>query len=182
MHRLSHYREFIVCMGASDNCSTNISELLHISNVKDAYRASNQVNFMRQVRVHNNRHTALDYIQQTLQCLALQGWHDKDSTATLNLIRAAEKQRYTRHAQRNRILAGESELLFRPELSHLQTYQLSRICALSPTCKRISISQAATLFNIPTLSTQIRYFLYRIWGHDAVSLLWGAGEDFKYEV
>ena len=114
--------------------------------------------------------------------LALQGWHDKDSAAILNLIHAAEKRRYTRRAQRNRILAGESELLFRPELPHPQTYQLSRICAPSPTCKRISISQAATLFNIPTLPTQIRHFLYRIWGHDAVSLLWGAGEDFKHEV
>ena len=62
---------FIVRMGASDNFSTDISELLHISNVKDAYRASNRVNFMRQVLAHNDRHTALDYMHQTLRWLAL---------------------------------------------------------------------------------------------------------------
>ena len=56
------------------------------------------------------------------------------------------------------------------------------ICTSSPTCKRISISQAATLVNIPTLPTQIRDFLYCTWGHDAECLLWGAREDFKYEV
>ena len=182
MHLLSHYREFIIRMGASDNFSTDISELLHISNIKDAYRASNRVNCMRQVLANNDGHTALDYMHQTLRWLALQGWHDNDSAAILDLVRAAEKRRYTRRARQNRILAGESELFFRPECPHPQTYQLSRICAPSPTCKRISISQAATLFNIPTLPTLIRHFLYRIWGHDAVSLLWGAGEDFKHEV
>ena len=52
MHLLSHYRKFIIRMGASDNVSTDMSELLHISNVKDAYRASNRINFMHQVLAH----------------------------------------------------------------------------------------------------------------------------------
>lgn len=182
MHLLSHYREFISRMGAPDNFSTDISELLHISNVKEAYRASNRVSFMRQVLAHNDRHTALDYMHQTLRWLALQGWHDKDSAAILNLISTAEKRRSTRRAQQNRILAGESEPFFQPELPHLQTYQHSRICAPSPTYKRMSLSQAATIFNIPTLPTLVRHHLYRIWGHDAVSLLWGSGDDFKREV
>ena len=99
MHLLSHYHEFIVRMGASDNFSTDISELLHISNVTDACRASNRVNFICQVLAHNNRHTALDYMHQTLRWLALQGWHDKDSAATLNLRCAADKRRYTRCAR-----------------------------------------------------------------------------------
>ena len=83
MHLLSHYGEFIIRMGASDNFSNDISELLNISKVKDAYRASNRVNFMRQVLAHNDRHSALDYMHQMLRWLALQGWHDKDSAAIL---------------------------------------------------------------------------------------------------
>ena len=55
MRLLSHYREFNIRMGASDNFSTDISELLHISNVKDSYRACNRVNFMRQVLAHNDK-------------------------------------------------------------------------------------------------------------------------------
>ena len=66
MYLLSHYRECIIRMGAPDNISTDILKLLHISNVKDAYRASDRVNFMRQVLAHNDRHTALDYMHQTL--------------------------------------------------------------------------------------------------------------------
>ena len=37
MHLLSYYQEFIIRIGASDNFSTYISELLHISNEQDAY-------------------------------------------------------------------------------------------------------------------------------------------------
>ena len=106
MHLLSHYRECIIRMGASDNFSTDISQLLHISNVKYSYRASNQVNFMCQVLAHNDRQTAFDYIHQTLRWLALQGWHDKDSAVILNLICAAEKQRFPRRARKIEFLLG----------------------------------------------------------------------------
>ena len=106
MHLLSHYREFIIRMGACDNFSTNISELLNISNIKDAYRASNRVNFMRQVVAHNDRHTALDNMHQMLRWLALQGWHDKETAAILNMIRAAEIRRYTMHARKLEFLLG----------------------------------------------------------------------------
>ena len=124
-HLLRHYREFMIRMDVSDN----------FSNAKDAYQATNRVNFMRQVLAHNDRHTTLYYMYQTLQWLALQGWHDKDSKVILNPIRAAEKWKYTRRAWQNRILAGESELVSYPKLLHPQIYQHSRSCALSPTCK-----------------------------------------------
>jgi hypothetical protein len=61
---LSHYCEFITRMGASDYFSTEISELLQISNVEEAYRASNGVNFMLQLLQHNDRYTAMDYLEQ----------------------------------------------------------------------------------------------------------------------
>ena len=67
MHLLSHYWEFIIRMGTSENFSNEISELLYISNVQDAYRARNCVISMRQVLAHNDRHTALDYIHQILR-------------------------------------------------------------------------------------------------------------------
>ena len=182
MHLLSHYQEFISRMGAPDNFSTDISELLHISNGKAAYRASNRVNFLLQILAHNDRHTALDYMHMTLRWLALKGWYDKDTATTLNLINASEKRRCTRHAQQNRILAGEPEPFFRPNLPPSQPYQLSSICARSPVFKRMSVAQAAVFFDIPTLPTLVRHHLNQIWGHDAVGLLWGAGDDFKHEV
>ena len=183
MHLLSHYREFITRMGATDNFSTDISELLHISNVKVAYRATNRVTFMPQVLAYNDRHTALDYMHLALRSLALKGWYDKDSAAILNLISTAEKRRSTtRQARQNRILAGEQEPFFVPDLPPPQPYQPSKICAQSQTFKRMSLAQAAATFDIPTLPTLVRHHLHRIWGQDAVSLLWGAGDDFKHEV
>jgi hypothetical protein len=62
MHLLSHYRDFISWMGAPDNFSTEISEILHISNIKEVYRASNGDNFMLQLLEHNDHYTAIDYM------------------------------------------------------------------------------------------------------------------------
>ena len=46
----------------------------------------------------------------------------------------------------------------------------------------MSLAQAAASFNIPTLPTLVRHHLNQIWGQDAVSRLWGAGDNFKHEV
>jgi len=43
MHMLSHATNSIPWTGSLDNFSTEISELLHIENVKEAYRTSNRV-------------------------------------------------------------------------------------------------------------------------------------------
>ena len=138
---------------------------------------------MHQVLAHNDRHTALDYMHLALRWLALKGSYDKDSAAILNLISTAEKRRSTtRQARQKRILAGDPEPFFVPDLPPSQPYQPSRICAQSQTFKCMSLAQAATSFNIPTLPSLVRYHLNQIWGQDAVSLLWGAGDDFKHEI
>jgi len=44
MHLVSHISESIRRMGSGDNFTTDISERLHIGNVKEAYRSTNKVN------------------------------------------------------------------------------------------------------------------------------------------
>jgi len=78
MHLVSHISESFQRMGSGDNFTTDISERLHIANVKEAYRSSNKVNYIRQMLMHNDRCTGLDYMEQTLSYLALQGWYDID--------------------------------------------------------------------------------------------------------
>jgi hypothetical protein len=92
MHLLCHYHEFITRMGAPDTFATEISELLHISNVKEAYRASNGVNFMLQLLWYNDRYTTVDYMQHTLQWLALYGWYVEESAVVLNLMTGRQKR------------------------------------------------------------------------------------------
>jgi len=46
MHLVSHISESIRRMGSGDNFTTDISERLHIGNVKEAYRSTNKVNYI----------------------------------------------------------------------------------------------------------------------------------------
>jgi hypothetical protein len=73
MHLVSHISESIWRMGSGDNFTTEMSERLHISNLKESYQFTNQVNYIEQMLKHNDRSTSLDYIQVTLSYLALQG-------------------------------------------------------------------------------------------------------------
>jgi len=78
-------------MGSGDNCTTAISEWLHIANVKEAYWSSNKVNYIRQMLTHNDQCTGLDYVEETLSYLALQGWYDIDFAKVFNLLSATDK-------------------------------------------------------------------------------------------
>ena len=72
VHLVSHISESIWRMGSGDNFTTDISERLHIGNVKEAYRSTNKVNFIQQMLKHNDQCTGLDYMEQTLSYFALQ--------------------------------------------------------------------------------------------------------------
>jgi len=71
MHLVSHISESIRQMGFSDNFSTDISERLHISNVKEAYRCTNKANYIQEMPKHDDRCTGLDSMEETLSHLAL---------------------------------------------------------------------------------------------------------------
>jgi len=49
IHRLSHASNSIRRMGSPDKFSTDISELLHIENIKEAYSASNREQYEEQM-------------------------------------------------------------------------------------------------------------------------------------
>jgi hypothetical protein len=92
MHLVSHISESIRQISSGDNFTTEISEQLHIGNVKEAYRSTNKVNHIHQMPKHNDRCTGLDYVEETLSYLALQGWYDTDSAKVFNLLSAADKR------------------------------------------------------------------------------------------
>jgi len=85
-------------MGSGDNFTSDISERLHITNVKEAYRSSNKDNYIRQMLKHNDQCTGLDYMKETLSYLALQGWYDIDSAEVFNLLSTTKKWQSTRRA------------------------------------------------------------------------------------
>ena len=98
MHLVSHISESIRRMGSGHHFTTNISEWLHISNVKEADRSTNKFNYIWQMLKHNDRSTALDYMDETLSYVALQGWYGIDLVKVFNLLSAADKRWNTRRA------------------------------------------------------------------------------------
>ena len=85
MHMLSHASNSIRGMGSPDNFSTDVSELLHRENVKEAYRASNRVQYEEQMLWYNDRHTGITYMVHTLEHLALSEMYDQDTARVLGM-------------------------------------------------------------------------------------------------
>jgi len=70
---MSEISEWSQRMGSGENVITDITEQVHIANVKEAYRYSSKVNYIEQMLKHNNRCTGLDYMEETLLNVPLQG-------------------------------------------------------------------------------------------------------------
>ena len=66
-------------MGSPDYFSTDVSELLHVEMVKEAYHSTNRVNFEEHMLWYNDRHTGLTYMIPTLEYLAPRGIFASDT-------------------------------------------------------------------------------------------------------
>ena len=63
---------------------------------------------------HNDQCTGLDYMQETLSYLALQGSYDVDSAKVFNLLSATDKRRSTSRAHHLRLQTIENEAMISP--------------------------------------------------------------------
>jgi phage anti-repressor protein len=61
-------------MGFGDNVTTNLSEWLYVSNVKQAYWFTNNIDFIGHTLKYSHQSLGLDYMEETQSYLALQGW------------------------------------------------------------------------------------------------------------
>jgi hypothetical protein len=161
MHLVSHISQSIRRMGSGDNFTTNISERLHIGNVKEVYRSSNKVNYIRQMLKHNDWSTSLDYMQETLSYLALQGWYDIDSAKVFNLLSAADKWQNTRRAHLLRLQQCQHEQFFRPvspQVHHLSETHVRGMCR---SIKLTSLRDTSEDLEFPTLVSYSVHILKR---------------------
>jgi len=136
-------------MGCGDNVTTDISERLHIDNVKEPYRSTNIVNYIQQMLKHNDRCTGLDYMEETLSYLALQGWYDIDSAKVFNLLSEVDKQRNTCRAHLLRLHRCLKEPFFRPisqQVHHLRETHVRGVCR---SMKLTSLRDTSVHFRIP---------------------------------
>jgi len=153
MHLVSNISESIRQMGYGNNFTTDISERLHIGNVKEAYRSTNKVNYIQQMLKHNDRCTSLDYMEETLSYLALQGWYDIGSAKVFNLQSAANKRRNRRRAHHLRLHNCQKEPFFRPVSQQVHHLSESHLCGVCRSIKLTSLRDASVDFGIPNLDS-----------------------------
>src|SRR3978361_2212978 len=116
MPLLSHITESIRQMGSPDNCSTDVSDLLHIERVKESYCSTNRVSFEEQMLWYNDRYTGLAYMVQTLEYLPLRGSFDWETARTLKMRSSVERLRSTRYARQVQVAIGDAGSHLREEM------------------------------------------------------------------
>jgi len=210
MHLLSHISDSIRRMGSPDNFSTDVSELLHVEMVKEAYRSTNRVDFEKQMLWYNDRYTGLAYMIQTLEYLALRGSFDSDTARTLKLSSREERLRSTRCARLRQAAAGDPSAGFRAESTspaglgpkprsvpgytpiavpearaRLGIHELRRQTVLAgrvQSMKSLSLREAATRFGINDFPAIFRQQIVAIWGPHLTERILGPDETFADQV
>jgi len=165
MHPVSHVSESIWRMGSGDIFTTDDSEWLHIDNMKEAYRSTNKVNYLRQMLKHNDRSTDLDYMEQTLPYLTLQGWYDIDSAKVFTRLSAANKRRNTRRALLLRLQHGQDKSFYHhvsPQVQHLGETHVHGVCR---SIKLFSLRDASEDVGVPKCGQLFRAKIEEDWGH-----------------
>jgi len=126
---------------------------------------------------HNDRCTSLDYMEETLSYLALQGWYDIDSAKVFNLLSATNKRRSTCRAHLLRLQTIEDEPIIRPvsqQLYHLRETHVHGVCR---SIKLTSLRDASEDLRIPNFGQLFCAQIEEDWGHEVSGLVLGYDQN-----
>jgi len=177
MHLVSHILESVRRMGSGDNVTTDISEWLHIANVKEAYWSSHKVNYIRQMLKHNDWCSSLDYMEETLSYLALAGWNDMDAAKVFNLVSATATWRSTPRAHLLHLQTIQDEPIIRPvaqQVYHLRETHVRRVCR---SIKSTWLRDASKDFRIPNFGHRFHTQIEEDWGREVCGLVFGYDQN-----
>jgi len=177
MHHVHHISGSIRQMGSVDNFTTDISEWLHIGNVKEAYQSTNKVNYIQQILKHNDRCTGLDYMEETLSDLAHQGWYDIDSAKVFNRLSATDEWRNTRRAHLLRLHHRLKEPFFRPVSQQVHHLRETHVRGLCRSIKLTSLRDASVDFGLPNFGQLFCTHIEDDWGHEVSGLVLGYDQN-----
>jgi hypothetical protein len=158
-------------MGSSDNFTTDTSERLHIANVKEAYRSSNRVNYIRQMFKDTEWCTGLDYMEETLTYLAFQGWYDIDSAKVSNQLSATDKWRSTRRANLLRLPIIENARIIHPASQQVYHMRKMHVCGVCRSIKLIFLRDPSEDSDIPNIGQLFCTQIEEDWGHEVSGLM-----------
>jgi len=167
---VSHISESIRRMGSSDNFNTDISERLHIADMKVAYRSRDTVKYIRQMHQHNDWCTSLDYME-TLSYFALQGWYNIDSAKVFNRLFSTDKWLSTRRAHLLHLQTMQDEPMVHPvphQVYHLRELHIRGVCR---SIRLALLRDASEDFGIPNFGQLFCTQIEEDWGHEFSGLV-----------
>jgi len=177
MHYVSHISESIRRMGSGDKFTTDISERLHIGTVKEASRSTFKVNYIRPMLEHNDQRTGLDYMEETLSHLALQGLNNVVSAKVFNVLSTTNKRRNTRRAHLLCLQHCQEEPFCCPlsqQVHHLRETHVRGVCS---SIKLTSLMYASEDFRIPNFGQLFCTQSEEDWGHEDSGLVVGYDQN-----
>jgi len=131
---------------------------------------------------HNDQSTGLDYIEETLSYLALQGCYDIDSAQVFNPLSAADKWRNTRRAHLLRLHHCQKEPFFGPisqQVHHLRETHVHSMCR---SVKFTSLRVASVNFGIRNVGQLFRTQIEDDWGHEVSGLVLGYDQNVLIDI
>jgi hypothetical protein len=143
---------------------SHISEWLHITNVKEAYRSSNKVNYIRQMLKYNDWCTSVDYMEETLSYLALEGWYDIDNAKVFNILFATDKRRLTRRAHLLCLQTIQDEPIMHPVSQQVYHLKETHVCVVCRSIELTSLTDASEHFGIPNFGQLFCAQIDQDWG------------------
>jgi len=171
MHRVSQTLESIQRMCSGDNFTADISEWLHIGNGKEAYQSSNKVNYIRKMLKNKGQCPILDYMEEILWYLSLQGSHLIDSVKLFNLLSAADKWRNTHRAHLLHFHHCQQEPIFCPVSQQVHYLSNTHVCGVCGSIKLTSLRDALVDVEIPKFGQLFRTQIQENWGHEVSGLV-----------
>jgi len=157
--------------GSGNTFTTDISEWLHISNVKEAYQSTNIVNYIQQMLKHNDWWTGLEYMEEMLSHLALQGWYNIDLEKVFNLLSPTDKRQNTCRAHLFQVQHCQEEPFFRPisqQVHHLTETHVRGVCR---SIILTSLSDVSEDFGIPNVGQLFCAQIEEDWRHEVCGLV-----------
>ena len=177
MHPVRQISESILGMGSSDNFTTNFSVQRHIANMKEAYRSSNKVNYIRQMLKHNARCTSLDYLEETLSYLALHGWNNIDCAKDFNLLSATDKQQSTHRAHLLCLQIVQDKLFIRPVSQQVFHFTETHVCGVWRSITFTSLQDPSADVGVPLFGQLLYVQIGEDWGHKVTGLVLGYDQN-----
>jgi len=126
---------------------------------------------------YKDRCTGLEYMEETLSHLALQGWYDIHSAKVFNLLSTTDKWQSTCRAHLLHLQTIQDEPIIRPvsqQVYHLRETYVRGVCR---SIKITSLRDASEDFGIPNFGQLFPAQIEEDWGHKVSGLMLGYDQN-----